>query len=393
MTSDDQNSIPNVPPAQQSAAPYDALLIVSYGGPEGPEEVRPFLENVLRGRNVSQQQFEAAAAKYHAIGGASPVNEECRSLIGGLLRDIDTDRYSGQTTLRPQDAVTEPHIDEIFAQVKQLPIYWGNLFWHPLLEDTIAGMAEEGIRRVIAFCTVPFGTEHSTRSYNGAIDAAVTKAGIPDFVIQQTRLFYNHPLFISTMADRLTETLLGRGTRGERRGQTQIAEFRVQSAEPTTLNFELCSLNSPLVLFTAHSVPVTDAQFASYQSQMQQACSLVADAVQLDRFGIDWDIAWQSRGGSQVTGCEPDVVDYVKMLLKGMRFPGKKSVIVCPIGFMLENMELLYDLDVVIRQFCELRGLNYDRTPPVSGHRKTIAMIRELVAEVYSPLVPRRHLG
>jgi len=385
--------------------PFDALLIISYGGPEGPEEVQPFLENVLHGRNVSQQQFDAAATKYHAIGGASPVNEECRSLISGLLRDIDANRYSGQTTLWPQDAVTEPRINEVFAQVMQLPIYWGNLFWHPLLEDTIAGMAEEGIRRVIAFCTVPFGTEHSTRSYGGAIDEAVKKINIPDFVVQQTRLFYNHPLFISTMADRLAETLQGREIRDERREARdektdEIPPLSMPSTpltlHPSPLAPGLSPLTphpSPLVLFTAHSVPATDAEFESYQSQMKQACSLVADLVQLDRFGIDWDIAWQSRGGSRGSWCEPDVVDYVKMLLKGERFPGKKTVISCPIGFMLENMELLYDLDVELRQFCESVGLNYARTLPVSGHPKSIAMIRELVAEVYSPLVPRRHLG
>jgi len=377
MPNDEQNSI-------SSDAPYDALLIISYGGPEGPEEVQPFLENILRGRNDTQRPFEAAVAKYHAIGGASPVNEECRSLIGGLLRDMDDHRYSCPTRLWHQDTIAEPRIHEIFAQVKQLPIYWGNLFWHPLLEDTIAGMAEDGIRRVIAFCTVPFGTEHSKRSYDGAINAAVNKVNVPDFVVQQTRLFYKHPLFISTMADRLTETFQGRKEGGERR------ETRDETRDGNT---PLTAYPSPLVLFTAHSIPVTDAEFASYQSQMKQACSLVADLLRLDRFGMDWDIAWQSRGGSQGSWCEPDVVEYVKMLLKGERFPGKKTVIVCPIGFMLENMELLYDLDVELRQFCESVGLNYDRTLPVSGHRKTIAMIRELVAEVYSPLVPRRDLG
>jgi len=377
MSNDERNSIP-------TALPYEALLIVSYGGPEGSEEVHPFLENVLHGRDVSQQQFEAVAAKYHSIGGVSPVNEECRSLISGLLQEIDTDRYSGQTTLWPQDAVAEPHIQDVFTQVKQLPIYWGNLFWHPLLEDTIVGMAEEGIRRVIAFCTVPFGTEHSKRSYGGTIDAAVKKANIPDLVVQQTRLFYNHPLFISTMADRLTETLathINWGNEQPPRDDRSAIMSRLPDAA------------SHIVLFTAHSVPVTDAECASYQSQMKQACSLVADLVQLERYGIDWDIAWQSRGGSQGAWCEPDVVDYVKMLLKGERFPGKKSLIVCPIGFMLENMELMYDLDVELRRLCESYGLNYDRTLPVSGHRKIIAMIRELVAEVYSPLVPRRYLG
>ena len=375
MSDYEQNSMP-------TDEPYDALLIISYGGPEGPEEVQPFLENVLRGRNVSPQQFEAAAAKYHAIGGVSPVNGECRSLIGGLLRDDNDDEF-----LLLKDSYTEPQVDETFRNVKQLPIYWGNLFWHPLLEDTIAGMAEDGIRRVIAFCTVPFGTEHSTRSYNGAIDAAVKKVSISDLVVQQTRLFYNHPLFISTMADRIAETLIKRIDR------LDWDSNKTPRGDRLAILRDSLKAGGYFILFTAHSVPVTDAEFASYQSQMKQACSSVADLVQFERFGIDWDIAWQSRGSLHGSWCGPDVVDYVKMLLKGERFPGKKTVIACPIGFMLENMELLYDLDIELRQFCESVGLNYARTLPVSGHRKTIAMIRELVAEVYSPLVPRRYLG
>ena len=355
-------------------APFDALLIVSYGGPEGPDEVRPFVENVMQGRIASPEQFEAAVAKYGVIGGASPVNEECRSLIGGLLCGVDDGLW-------PPNAMDDPPIAEEFVRVKELPVYWGNVFWHPMLEDTIAGMVEDGIRRVIAFCTVPFGTEHSTRSYSRAIEAAVKKANVPDFVVRQTRLFYDHPLFISTMADRLNETLQGRGTRGE--GREASDEARNGDSPLTS--------HSYLVIFTAHSVPLTDAAIDSYQAQLRQTCSRVADLMQLDQFGIKWDVAFQSRSGSPGTWCGPDVTELVKSIPE--RFPDIKTVIACPIGFMLENMELLYDLDVLLRQQCESLGLNYDRTLPVSGHRKTIAMIRELVAEVYSPLVPRRALG
>ncbi len=356
-------------------SPYDALLILSYGGPEGPEEVRPFLENVLRGRNVPERQLEAIAAKYHAVGGASPVNEECRTLIGGLLRGIDEG-------LLPTGASVEPRIDEIFAEIKNLPIYWGNLFWHPLLEDTIAGMAEEGIRRVIAFCTVPFATGHSDRSYSRAIDAAVKKANVPDFAVRQTRTFYHHPLFISTMADRLTETLAMRIDWGhELPPRDDRAAILHRLPEPA----------SHFVLFTAHSVPVTDTGLEAYQSQLKQACSLVADLMRLDTFGIAWGIAYQSRSAASDSWCGPDVGEFVKTLTE--RFPGKKTVIACPVGFMLENMELLHDLDLELGRLCESLELNYDRTLPVSGHRKTIAMIRELVAEAYSPLIPRRRLG
>lgn len=358
-----------------SDLPYDALLIVSYGGPEGPAEVMPFLENVLHGRNVSQRQLETVAAKYHAVGGASPVNEECRALIGGLLRGTDGG-------LLPSDTTTEPCVDDVFAAVNKLPIYWGNLFWHPLLEDTIVGMAEEGIRRVVAFCTVPFGTAHGTRSYGRAIEAAVEKTGVPDFIVRRTRLFDKHPLFISTMADRLTETFAMRIDWGD--------ELPPRDDRPAVLR-RLPDADKHFVVFTAHSVPLGDAEIESYESQLKNACSLVAGLLQLERFGIDWEIAYQSRSGAHTSWCGPDVGEQVKTVPE--RFPGKTTVIACPIGFMLENMELLCDLDVELRRLCESLGLAYDRTLPVSGHRKTIAMIRELVAELVSPLVPRRTLG
>jgi len=367
---------------ENHSAPFDALLIISYGGPEGPEEIRPFLENVWHGRGVSQEHFDVAVGKYLASGGCSPVNEECRSLLSGILRDIDDG-------LCPVDAFSEPQVNHVFDQVRKLPVYWGNLFWHPLLEDTIAGMVEEGIRRVIAFCTVPFGTEHSMRSYSHAIESAIEKAGIPDFVVQQTRLFYDHPLYISTVADRLMETLAMRVDWGN--------ELPSSDDRPTILH-RLPDAESHFVLFTAHSVPQSDTAMESYRSQLKQACSLVADLMQLRDFNITWDFAFQSCGSSRRTSqsrqslwCGPDVTDYVKTIPE--RFPDRKTVIACPIGFMLENMELLYDLDLVLCKLCKSLGLNYERTFPVSGHRKIITMIRELVAEVYSPLVPRRCLG
>ena len=355
--------------------PFDALLIVSYGGPEGPGEVMPFLENVLHGRNVPTPQLETIAERYHKVGGVSPVNEECRALIGGLLRGSDEG-------LLPTGTMTESRVDEVFAAIKKLPIYWGNLFWHPMLEDTIAGMAEDGMRRVIAFCTVPFGTAHSTQSYDRAIEAAIKKTGLAGFTVQKTRLFYDHPLFVSTMADRLVETFAMRIDWGN---ELPPREDR------TAILHRLSDAGQYFVVFTAHSVPVSDTEFASYESQLKQSCSLVAELLQLKRFGIDWEIAYQSRGCTHGSWCGPDVGEFVKTLPD--RFPGKTKVVACPIGFMLENMELLYDLDTELRSLCESLGLDYARTLPVSGHRKTVAMIRELVAEVYSPLVPRRTLG
>ena len=242
-------------------------------------------------------------------------------------------------------------------------------------------MAEEGIRRIIAFCTVPFGTEHSAQSYKRGINAAVIKANVPNLVVRQTRLFYDHPLFLSAMADRLTETF----QRQEARSKGRWTRDETMDGNPV-----LTPNPSHLILFTAHSVPVTDAAIESYQSHLKLACSRVADLLQLNHFGIDWDIAFQSRSGPSDSWCGPYVADFVKTIPE--QFPGKKNVVACPIGFMLENMELLYDLDMEMRQQCELLGLDYDRTLPLSGHLKAIAMIRDLVAEVFSPLVPRRFL-
>ena len=361
--------------ATQTGLPYDALLIVSYGGPEGPDEVVPFLENVLRGRKVSAEQVEAVANHYRQIGGTSPVNEECRALIGGLLRGADDG-------LLPSDATSEPCVDEMFAAVKKLPIYWGNLFWHPQLDDTIKGMAEEGIRRVIAFCTVPFDTAHSTQSYDRAIEAAIKKAGLSDLTVRQTRRFFDHPLFVSTMADRLLETFAMRIDWGD--------ELPPRDDRMAVLH-RLPDADRYFVVFTAHSVPMVDAGIELYKAQLQQSCSLVAELLQFEQFGIDWAIAYQSRSGTPGSWCGPDVGELAQSLPE--KFPGKTTLIACPIGFMLENKELLYDLDVELRRICESCGLDYDRTLPVSGHRKSIAMIRELAAELISPLVPRRSLG
>lgn len=299
--------------------------------------------------------------------------------IGGLLRGTDDGLLpTGMAT----GMATETQVDEAFAAAKNLPVYWGNLFWHPMLDDTIAGMAEEGIRRVIAFCTVPFGTAHSTRSYDRAIETAVKKTGVHDFTVRQTRRFYDHPLFVSTMADRLAETFAMRIDWGD--------ELPPRNDRTAVLN-RLPDAGAYFVVFTAHSVPLGDAELESYETQLKRSCSRVAELLQLDRFGIDWAVAYQSRSVAHGSWCGPDVSELVKSLPE--RSPGKKTVVACPIGFMLENMELLCDLDVELRRLCESLGLAYDRTLPVSGHRKTIAMIRELVAELVSPLVPRRTLG
>jgi ferrochelatase len=366
---------------------YDAALIVSYGGPEKEDEVLPFIQNVLHGRKLAAEQLENVVKKYRQIGNHSPVNEECRALISGLLRNQNDENI---ILGLPNDSA----LHNVFTRVKQLPIYWGNLFWRPALDETIAEMINEGIRRIFAFCTVPFETAHRKRAYLQTLDVTAQNAAknakipIDDICIHTARRFYNHPLYISAVADRLTETF----------AMQMDWKDKIPPRDDASLILRRLIENeqdNAMVIFTAHSLTLADAEAPQselpYEQQFRQASALVAETLRLKQFGIEWDVAYQSRSVKQGSWSEPDVGEFVKTLPE--RFPNRKNLYFCPIGFMLENTELLYDLDMEIRRLCESLGLQYARTLPVGGSDKAIAMIRELIAEKFSPLVPRRLLG
>lgn len=311
---------------------YDAILIVSFGGPEGPDDVMPFLENVTRGRGVPRERLELVATHYHARGGVSPINGQTRDLIAalhGALADADLD----------------------------LPVYWGNRNWHPMLDETVGQMAADGVERAIAFVTSAFSSYSGCRQYRENIESAREAVGPTAPVIDKLRVFYDHPGFIQPMIDNL---------------RASVAEL------------EEAEVRGPAVLFSAHSIPTSMASGADYEAQLHEACRLVASGAGLD----DWSLVFQSRSGPpQMPWLEPDVVDAIEAL------PDDASgVIVVPVGFISDHMEVLQDLDTDAARAAEARGLPFARTSTVGTDSRFVSMIVELIGE-RSGAVERRALG
>jgi len=307
---------------------YDAVLILSFGGPEKPDDVIPFLENVLRGRNVPRERLLEVAEHYYHFGGKSPINEQNRALIVGL-----------ETLL--------------MSEGRRLPVYWGNRNWHPYLVDALRQMRADGVRRALAFVTSVFSSYSGCRQYLEDIERARSEAGEGTPEIDKLRSFYNHPLFIEAEADRVRAAL------------DQIPADRRANAR---------------IIYTAHSVPVAMAQTSDYQKQLNESCRLVSESLGL----ADWQLVYQSRSGPPgQPWLEPDIGD----VLRGLE-PGN-HVVIAPIGFVSDHMEVLYDLDTEARAIAEERGLHMVRAATVGVHPKFLSMIRELILEKFGQCEPR----
>jgi ferrochelatase len=298
---------------------YDALLLVSFGGPERREDVIPFLENVLRGRNVPRERMLAVAEHYYHFGGRTPINDQNRSLIAALK-------------------------DEFAASNLRLPVYWGNRNWHPLLPDTFARMAADGVRNALAFVTSAFSSYSGCRQYRENIDAA--RGNIH---VDKLRVFYNHPGFIEAMAARCREALE--------------------------------KLPGAHLIFTAHSVPLSMAANSKYVDQLQEASRLVAGQLGYS----DWKLVYQSRSGSpSQPWLEPDIGDYLRQI--------RRDSVIAPIGFLSDHMEVIWDLDTEARQIADGLGIRMERAATVGTHPRFVAMIRDLVLE-RTEGAPRLALG
>jgi protoporphyrin/coproporphyrin ferrochelatase len=314
---------------------YDALLVVSFGGPESNDEVIPFLENVLRGKNVPRERMLTVAEHYYHFGGKSPINEQNRQLIAALQAELD-------------------------QHGPKLPIYWGNRNWHPLLADTLEQMKGEGVRRALAFVTSAFSSYSGCRQYRENIAQAQAQAGPGAPLVDKLRVFYNHPGFISPMADRVRSAL-----------EHLREEVRERS----------------LVLYTAHSIPLSMAQSCNYVQQLGEACRLVSEA--LGRTGDR--LVFQSRSGPPTQPwLQPDVTDYLR---EAKRRNLAAGVVVAPIGFISDHMEVLYDLDTEAKQLCADLQLPMVRAGTVGTHPEFVRMIRELIAERMSEAPERIALG
>ncbi|MGW2220930.1 ferrochelatase [Nonomuraea sp. NPDC001684] len=295
-------------------ADYDALLVLSFGGPEGPDDVLPFLENVVRGRGVPRERLLAVAEHYQGFGGVSPINRQNRELV------------------------------EALGPVAGVPVYWGNRNWHPFGEDTVRRMAADGVRRAAVFATSAFAGYSSCRQYYEDI-ARISVEGGPELI--KMRHFGDHPGFVAAMADHTRQAL-------ERLGR--------QDAR---------------LVFTAHSIPVSMAETAGpsgglYESQLRRSAELVNQALGRDE---PWHLVWQSRSGPpQVPWLEPDVCDFLRKTDAG-------SVVLVPIGFVSDHMEVVYDLDTEARQVAAELGLPMERAATAGTHPAFVRMVRELMDE------------
>lgn len=306
---------------------YDALLVVSFGGPEGMDDVIPFLENVLRGRNVPRERLLQVARHYELFGGVSPINQQNRELITALKKELEKNG-------------------------PQLPIYWGNRNWHPLLVDTIRQMASDGVRNALAFVTSAYSSYSSCRQYLQNISNAQDKVGPAAPRIEKLRAFYNHPLFIDANVDHI-----------------RAAWAEIGNAESAQL------------VFTAHSIPESMAANCDYAAQLAHTGSVIAQALNIE----NWQLVYQSRSGSpSQPWLGPDVCDH----LKGLRSTGVTEVVVAPIGFVSDHMEVVYDLDVEARKVASEIGMKLVRARTAGTHPAFVRMIRELVVERIENLRP-----
>jgi protoporphyrin/coproporphyrin ferrochelatase len=318
-------------------ASYDALLIVSFGGPESREDVLPFLENVLRGRNVPRERMLEVAEHYYHFGGVSPINEQNRRLIAALER-------------------------ELAEHGPQLHIYWGNRNWHPLLPHTLRRMAADGVKRALAFFTTAYSSYSSCRQYRENISLAQQIVGPSAPRTDKLRAYFNHPGFIEPMVESL------------RRCLDNIPAERGAAAT---------------VLFSAHSIPTAMAATSRYEAQLREASRLVAEGAGLA--SAQWELVYQSRSGPpQQPWLEPDVNDRIKELHAA---GGLADLIIVPIGFISDHLEVIYDLDTEAKQLCDEIGVSMQRAATVGDHPRFIRMIRELIVERMTEAAERPALG
>jgi ferrochelatase len=336
MTNDESSASPDSSVViRPSSSPYDAVLIVSFGGPEARDDVLPFLENVLRGKNVPRERMLKVAKHYEHFGGVSPINAQNRRLIAGLER-------------------------ELAEHGPQLSVYWGNRNWHPLLPDTLAQMARDGVKRALAFFTSAYSSYSGCRQYLENIAAAQEQVGPTAPQVDKLRVFFNHPGFIEPMVESLRQCL-----------DLIPAEQR----------------DAVTVLFTAHSIPTTMAENCRYVEQLSEASRLVAEAAGVTR----WELVYQSRSGPpQQPWLEPDVGARIEQLHAAGEL---HRLIVVPIGFISDHLEVLYDLDTEVKELCQQLGVSMQRAATVGDHPRFVQMIRELIVERIAGASDRPTLG
>lgn len=313
------------------ASDIDAVLLVGFGGPEGPEDVVPFLERVTAGRGIGPERLAEVGAHYAHFGGVSPINEQCRAIREALQSELDSAGYS-------------------------LRVYWGNRNWHPLLDETVAQMADDGVRHAVALVTSAYSSYSGCRQYIEDIERAKSAVRADELRIDKIRPYFDHPGFVEPFIR-----------------STQDALKRLAATDP------------PPLVFTAHSIPVAMANSCDYEAQLRATMDLVAQAASPQSIR---HLVWQSRSGSAaVPWLEPDINDHLRWLTSR----GYQNAVVIPIGFISDHVEVLWDLDHQAASTADKLGLSIERaaTPATAPDPEFITMARELIEERLDHLSPR----
>lgn len=314
--------------------PYDALLVLSFGGPEGMDDVIPFLENVLRGRDVPRSRLEEVAEHYYHFGGVSPINAQNRALISALEA-------------------------EFAARGLSLPIYFGNRNWQPYLTDTLRQMRDDGVTQVLAFFTSAYSSYSGCRQYREDIARAQAAVGDGAPHVDVLRKFYNHPGFIQPNIQAVRAAL--EQIPVERRADAHIA-------------------------FTAHSIPSAMAAGCAYQAQLTETMRLVMSQVGNNSHAL----VYQSRSGApHIPWLEPDINAHLRELCS----QHLSDVVIAPIGFISDHLEVMYDLDSEAMDTAAGLGLNVVRAATVGTHPAFVSMIADLVHERMTGAPVRIALG
>lgn len=310
--------------SNSSAPHYDAILVLSFGGPEKREDVIPFLENVLRGKPVPRERLLEVAEHYYHFGGVSPINQQCSELITSLRKELD-------------------------AHALHMPIYWGNRNWTPYLNDTMIQMKRDGVKRALTYVTSGFSCYSGCRQYRENISAALAQPEAEGLQIDKLRVFYNHPDFIAVLAEQVGEA---------------IGEFLEEARDNVH------------IAFTAHSIPLSMSTTSDYEKQLRESCRLVAEQLNIPE--SHWKLVYQSRSGRpQDPWLEPDILDH----LRDCKSSGIDKVVISPIGFLSDHMEVLYDLDDEARRFCDEQSIFMVRAGTPGNHPRFVGMVRKLIQE------------
>ncbi|MGW1258525.1 ferrochelatase [Streptomyces sp. NPDC002513] len=327
-------------PDATDASPYDALLLLSFGGPEGPDDVVPFLENVTRGRGIPKERLKEVGQHYFLFGGVSPINGQNRALLDALRKD-----FAGHGL--------------------DLPVYWGNRNWAPYVTDTLREMVMDGHRRILVLATSAYASYSGCRQYRedlaGAL-AALEAEGLKAPKVDKLRHYFNHPGFVEPMIEGVLTSL------------ADLPEDVRAGAH---------------IAFTTHSIPTTAADTSgpaeehgdggAYVRQHLDVARLIADAVR-ERTGADhpWRLVYQSRSGApHIPWLEPDICDH----LEELHGAGVPAVVMAPIGFVSDHMEVLYDLDTEATAKAAELDLPVRRSATVGADPRFAAAVRDLVLE------------